>query len=147
MRRRSDQDRGTGAGLASQAVQVITDVDQPLWPGERTVVTIGAYDGVHLGHQAVIADVRRLAAREGARSVVLTFDRALASLSAEAFVSDILVAKLNVAAAVVGYDFHFGAKRAGSPPMIAIVSGRPSVPARTTDCGVPPTAIHTGSGS
>ena len=56
-------------------MQVITDVDQPLWPGERAVVTIGAYDGVHLGHQAVIADVRRLAAREGARSVVLTFDR------------------------------------------------------------------------
>jgi len=56
-------------------VQVITDLDQPLWPGERTVVTIGAYDGVHLGHQAVIADVRRLAERERARSVVLTFDR------------------------------------------------------------------------
>ena len=31
--------------------------------------------------------------------------------------------------------------------MIAIVSGSPSVAARTTDCGVPPTAIHTGSGS
>jgi riboflavin kinase/FMN adenylyltransferase len=73
--RRSDRVAGTGAGLASQAVQVITDLDQPPWPGERTVVTIGAYDGVHLGHQAVIADVRRLAAREGARSVVLTFDR------------------------------------------------------------------------
>jgi riboflavin kinase/FMN adenylyltransferase len=56
-------------------VQVITDLDERLWPGERTVVTIGAYDGVHLGHQAVIADVRRLAEREGARSVVLTFDR------------------------------------------------------------------------
>ena len=39
------------------------------------MVTIGAYDGVHLGHQAVIADVKRLADREGARSVVLTFDR------------------------------------------------------------------------
>lgn len=56
-------------------MQVITDLDEPLWPGERTVVTIGAYDGVHLGHQAVIADVRRIAEREGARSVVLTFDR------------------------------------------------------------------------
>jgi riboflavin kinase/FMN adenylyltransferase len=56
-------------------VEVITDVAQPLWPGERTVVTIGAYDGVHLGHQAVIADVRKLAAAAGARSVVLTFDR------------------------------------------------------------------------
>ena len=56
-------------------MQVITDVDPPPWPGERTVVTIGAYDGVHLGHQTVIAEVKRLAEREGARSVVLTFDR------------------------------------------------------------------------
>jgi riboflavin kinase/FMN adenylyltransferase len=39
------------------------------------VVTIGAYDGVHLGHQAVIAEVRRLAAERDARSVVVTFDR------------------------------------------------------------------------
>ncbi len=31
--------------------------------------------------------------------------------------------------------------------MIAIVSGRPSVAARTTDCGEPPTATQTGSGS
>ena len=31
--------------------------------------------------------------------------------------------------------------------MIAIVSGRPSAPARTTDCGEPPTATQTGSGS
>ena len=34
----------------------------PPWPGERAVITIGAYDGVHLGHQAVIAEVRRCAA-------------------------------------------------------------------------------------
>ena len=38
-------------------MQVITEVDPPPWPGERTVVTIGAYDGVHRGHQAVIAEV------------------------------------------------------------------------------------------
>jgi riboflavin kinase/FMN adenylyltransferase len=56
-------------------VQVITEVDPPPWPGERTVVTIGAYDGVHRGHQTVIAEVKRLAEREGARAVVLTFDR------------------------------------------------------------------------
>ncbi len=30
--------------------------------------------------------------------------------------------------------------------MMASASGRPSVPARTTDSGVPPTAIQTGSG-
>ena len=30
--------------------------------------------------------------------------------------------------------------------MMAIASGRPSAPARATDCGVPPEAIQTGSG-
>ena len=56
-------------------MEVITTLDEAPWPGERTVVTIGAYDGVHLGHQAVIEQVRTLAADDGARSVVLTFDR------------------------------------------------------------------------
>jgi riboflavin kinase/FMN adenylyltransferase len=55
-------------------VQVITDVTDPPWDG-NTVVTIGAYDGVHLGHQAVIAEVRRLAAERGAKSAVVTFDK------------------------------------------------------------------------
>jgi riboflavin kinase/FMN adenylyltransferase len=55
-------------------VQVITDVSDPPWDG-NTVVTIGAYDGVHLGHRAVIADVRRLAAERGAKSAVVTFDK------------------------------------------------------------------------
>jgi riboflavin kinase/FMN adenylyltransferase len=56
-------------------VQVVSDLERPPFPGQRTVVTIGAYDGVHLGHLAVIAQVKELAAREHARSVVLTFDR------------------------------------------------------------------------
>ncbi len=53
---------------------MITDVSERPWD-DRTVVTIGAYDGVHLGHQAVIAEVRRLAADRGAKSAVVTFDR------------------------------------------------------------------------
>ena len=56
-------------------MDVITNVDSPPFPGERTVVTIGAYDGVHLGHQAVIEHVQALATELGARSVVLTFDK------------------------------------------------------------------------
>ena len=40
-----------------------------------------------------------------------------------------------------------GLKRAGSPPMMARVMGRPRVAARTTLSGVPPTAIQTGTGS
>jgi riboflavin kinase/FMN adenylyltransferase len=46
----------------------------------RSVVTIGAYDGVHLGHRAVIAQVRSLATELAAASVVVTFDRHPASV-------------------------------------------------------------------
>ena len=46
----------------------------------RTVVTIGAYDGVHLGHRAVIDQVCDNARLNGARSVVVTFDRHPASV-------------------------------------------------------------------
>jgi riboflavin kinase/FMN adenylyltransferase len=56
-------------------MQVISDLTAAPWPGGRAVLTIGAYDGVHLGHQAVIEQVRAIAAAESARAVVLTFDR------------------------------------------------------------------------
>jgi riboflavin kinase/FMN adenylyltransferase len=45
-----------------------------------SAVTIGAYDGVHLGHRAVIAEVRLLAERLGVQTVVVTFDRHPASI-------------------------------------------------------------------
>jgi riboflavin kinase/FMN adenylyltransferase len=61
-------------------VQVITDLSRAPWPGERSALTIGAFDGVHVGHAAVIAQVRRLAEARGARSVVVTFDRHPASV-------------------------------------------------------------------
>jgi riboflavin kinase/FMN adenylyltransferase len=45
-------------------------------PGRRgAAVTIGAYDGVHLGHQAVLRLVRELAVARGLDAVCLTFDR------------------------------------------------------------------------
>jgi riboflavin kinase/FMN adenylyltransferase len=40
-----------------------------------SAVTIGAYDGVHIGHRKVIEQVRRRAADAGLRSVVVTFDK------------------------------------------------------------------------
>jgi riboflavin kinase/FMN adenylyltransferase len=43
-------------------------------------VTIGAYDGLHLGHRAVIAEVRREADARGLASAVVTFDRHPASV-------------------------------------------------------------------
>lgn len=42
---------------------------------EGCAVTIGAYDGVHIGHRAVIAKVRKLAADQGLPTTVVTFDR------------------------------------------------------------------------
>jgi riboflavin kinase/FMN adenylyltransferase len=42
---------------------------------EGAVVTIGAYDGVHLGHQAVLRLVRELASARGHEAVCMTFDR------------------------------------------------------------------------
>jgi len=39
------------------------------------VVTIGAYDGVHLGHRAVVQRVRAIAAELGCATAVVTFDR------------------------------------------------------------------------
>jgi riboflavin kinase / FMN adenylyltransferase len=56
-------------------VQILRDGDPCPEPANGSVVTIGAYDGVHLGHRAVISEVRRRAAEEGRRSAVVTFDR------------------------------------------------------------------------
>lgn len=56
-------------------MQVVTDCSLIPFPGEDAVITIGAYDGLHLGHQTVIAEVVEQAKRTGRRSAVVTFDR------------------------------------------------------------------------
>lgn len=60
-------------------MQVIRD-NQPSDSSKRSVVTIGAYDGVHRGHQAVIGQVRKEAQQLGCQSVVVTFDKHPASV-------------------------------------------------------------------
>lgn len=40
-----------------------------------TVVTVGTFDGVHRGHQAVLAEIAERAARRDLHSVLVTFDR------------------------------------------------------------------------
>src|SRR5580693_9172714 len=45
-----------------------------------TAVTIGAYDGVHLGHRALLADLVARAGAAGLSTVVVTFDRHPASV-------------------------------------------------------------------
>jgi len=124
----------------------------------RTVVAIGKFDGVHVGHRAVIERMKQDAAELGARTVavtfdrnplellrpelcpenlvtterkiellgefgldatlLLTFDRALASLEAEVFVRSILVDALKVETVLVGRDFRFGHRGAGTPELL-----------------------------
>ena len=40
---------------------------------EKTIVTIGTFDGVHLGHQKIIKKLVKTARKEGKKSVLLTF--------------------------------------------------------------------------
>lgn len=58
----------------------VTDDDPCPDVGRGTVVTIGAYDGVHKGHRVVIDQVCTLAAEQGLTPVVVTFDRHPASV-------------------------------------------------------------------
>ncbi len=50
--------------------------DPDAWPAldDGHALTIGAYDGVHLGHRAVIRATQRAAERYGARTALVTFD-------------------------------------------------------------------------
>ncbi|HXD12868.1 MAG TPA: bifunctional riboflavin kinase/FAD synthetase [Xanthobacteraceae bacterium] len=52
-------------------------------------------------------------------AIVLTFDAALARLTAEEFVERILLERFAVSGAAIGFNFHFGARRAGSPQFLA----------------------------
>jgi riboflavin kinase/FMN adenylyltransferase len=61
-------------------MEVLRDLSACPRPPAGTAVTIGAYDGVHLGHRAVIAEVRRRAAEGGLATAVVTFDRHPASV-------------------------------------------------------------------
>jgi riboflavin kinase/FMN adenylyltransferase len=123
-----------------------------------TALTIGNFDGVHLGHQAMLHQLRLSADKMGLPAAVLTFEphpreffapdtaparlttlreklelldavgvdavyvlrfnSALAATSAEAFIRSLLVERLNVRWLLVGDDFRFGARRAGSFEML-----------------------------
>lgn len=74
------------------------------------------------------AKLRLLAATGLDGAVVLRFDAALADLPAEEFVRRILVDHLAVKGAVVGFDFHFGRERKGSPEFLRQEGARHGFP-------------------
>ncbi len=118
---------------------------------EPTVVTIGTFDGVHIGHQKIVKRLINTGKLEGLKSVILTFfphprmvlqkdsniklintidersdildklgldyllikkfTKAFSRLSAEDFVKQILVDKLNAKKVIIGYDHRFGRNR------------------------------------
>lgn len=61
-------------------MEVIRSADACPRPEQGTAVTIGQYDGVHRGHQALIAEVRRMAGEKELATAVVTFDRHPASV-------------------------------------------------------------------
>lgn len=68
--------------------------------------------------------LRLLAATGLAGAFIVRFDAALASLSADAFVQDILVDRFGIARAVIGFNFQFGSRREGTPQFLAAQGAR-----------------------
>jgi len=65
------------------------------------------------------AKLRLLAGTGLDGAVVMTFDGARAGTSAQDFINHDLIARLGISGISVGYDFHFGKGRAGSPSLLA----------------------------
>jgi riboflavin kinase / FMN adenylyltransferase len=122
------------------------------------VVAMGNFDGVHLGHRAVIGaalrmsrahdrpafavtfephprsffspnspqfrlttetnKLRLLAGTGLAGAVVMTFDKVRAGTTAQDFIHHDLIERLGISGIAVGYDFHFGKGRVGSPSLL-----------------------------
>jgi riboflavin kinase / FMN adenylyltransferase len=70
------------------------------------------------------AKLRLLAATGLDGAIVLTFNADLAKLSAENFVQRVLVDRFAISGAAIGFNFHFGANRAGSPEFLQTQGGQ-----------------------
>ncbi len=68
--------------------------------------------------------LRLLAATGLDGAIVLRFDGALAGLSAEDFILRVLQARFAVSGVAIGFDFHFGANRTGTPDYLTAEGAR-----------------------
>jgi riboflavin kinase/FMN adenylyltransferase len=62
--------------------------------------------------------LRLLAATGLDGAIIMTFNQALASTTAQDFVGKILRGRFGISGAAIGFDFHFGKNRAGSPEFL-----------------------------
>src|SRR5882757_9803911 len=65
------------------------------------------------------AKLRLFAATGLSGAIVMRFDAQLAEPAPEDFVNDILLHRLGISGAAVGFDFRFGRHRAGTPDLLA----------------------------
>jgi riboflavin kinase/FMN adenylyltransferase len=65
-----------------------------------------------------VSKLRLLAGTGLAGAVVMTFDKVRAGTSAQDFIHHDLIGRLGICGIAVGYDFHFGKGRAGSPSLL-----------------------------
>jgi riboflavin kinase/FMN adenylyltransferase len=132
-------------------LKTFNNLDNFKTPLNKSVITIGTFDGVHIGHKYVLKKVVQLSLENNYNSIVLTFfphprmvlqqdssikllntiqekesllseleienlivhpfDLEFSRLSAEEFVKDILVEKLNIGIIIIGHDHRFGRNR------------------------------------
>jgi riboflavin kinase/FMN adenylyltransferase len=143
---------------------VIRDSSPPAATPKGMVVAMGNFDGVHLGHRAVIDAARRMGLAHGrpafavtfephprsyfspnspqfrltdeaaklrllaatglAGAVVMAFDKHRAETTAQDFIHHDLIERLGISGIAVGYDFHFGKGRVGSPGLLVAEAPR-----------------------
>ncbi len=119
-------------------------IDRLLWVKAPTAISIGKFDGTHLGHQALLRELRKMAEKNRLRTlvIILKFGRAgvlsdeerkaklyelgidycielefteeLKAMSAEEFLEKILIGRFNMKAIVGGKDISFGRGKAGN---------------------------------
>ena len=70
------------------------------------------------------AKLRLLAGTELDGALVMRFDAALSHLSAEQFIARVLLERFRIAGAAIGFDFHFGHQRGGSPAFLEAAGAR-----------------------
>ena len=56
-------------------MRIVEGLERLPLPSGPSVVTVGFFDGVHLGHRAVLARTVEAAGERGVSSVAVTFDR------------------------------------------------------------------------